>query len=180
MTIYEPSDDTELLLKAICKYSSKTVLEIGIGSGIILQKLAHNNIFVVGLDISSESVFYVSSHIKKLKLEKNVDVVLGSGPSMFASHNFDLVVFNPPYLPHDNYTDTTTDGGPTGLELTHKWLELSLDLIKPSGKIVFLQSSLTPLNDYINILRKSIIVNIIMKKKLFFEELFIIEVMPGK
>ena len=55
---------------------------------------------------------------------------------MFDSHIFDLIIFNPPYLPHDDYTDRTTDGGKTGLELTIEWLELSLNLIKNTGKII--------------------------------------------
>ena len=99
---------------------------------------------------------------------------------MFASQTFDLIVFNPPYLPSDVYTDTTTDGGNTGLEITDNWIKLSLSLIKKSGKILFLQSNLTPIHEYIASLSKSASVNIVAKKKLFFEELYIIEVMHNE
>jgi methylase of polypeptide subunit release factors len=99
---------------------------------------------------------------------------------MFAPETFDLIIFNPPYLPHDDYTDLTTDGGNNGLEITNTWIQLSLTLIKKSGKILFLQSTLTPIHEYLDFLSKSTKVNIISKKKLFFEELYIIEVMHNE
>ena len=180
MSVYQPSDDSELLLEAIVNLKNNTVLEIGVGSGIILQSLSSNNDSVVGVDINQESLDFAISYLKKLNLHKNVDLILGDGPTMFDSQIFDLIIFNPPYLPHDDYTDRTTDGGKTGLELTIKWLELSLNLIKNTGKIIFLQSNLTPIDEYLETLSKSFSVNILHKKKIFFEELYIIEVMHNK
>ncbi|HIM82845.1 MAG TPA: methyltransferase domain-containing protein [Nitrososphaerales archaeon] len=180
MSIYQPSDDSDLLCESILTFKNKNVLEIGIGSGIILRTLSNQNNTVIGIDINPESLSFVSSSLEKLNLADNVDLVLGDGPSMFVSQTFDLIVFNPPYLPRDAYTDTTTDGGNTGLEITDNWIKLSLSLIKKSGKILFLQSNLTPIHEYIDFLSKSASVNIVAKKKLFFEELYIIEVMHNE
>ena len=180
MSVYQPSDDSELLLEAVVNLKNNNVLEIGIGSGIILRSLSTNNDYVIGVDINQESLDYAISYLQKINLHKNVDLILGDGPTMFNSETFDLIVFNPPYLPHDDYTDRTTDGGKTGLELTIDWLELSLNLIKKTGKIKFLQSNLTPIDKYLETLSKSFSVNILQKKKIFFEELYIIEVMHNK
>ena len=166
MSVYQPSDDSELLLEAIVNLKNNTVLEIGVGSGIILQSLSSNNDSVVGVDINQESLDFAISYLKKLNLHKNVDLILGDGPTMFDSETFDLIIFNPPYLPHDDYTDRTTDGGKTGLELTIEWLELSLNLIKNTGKIIFLQSNLTPIDKYLETLSKSFSVNIIQNLSL--------------
>ena len=58
MSVYQPSDDSELLLDAIVNLRNTNVLEIGIGSGIILQSLSSNNDSVVGIDINPESLDY--------------------------------------------------------------------------------------------------------------------------
>ena len=178
--IYKPSDDTELLLDVVSKYTNTTILEIGIGSGLILQTLASNNNNVVGIDINSKSLSYVSSRLDELDLRKYTDLILGDGPSMVVSNSFDIIIFNPPYLPHDDYTDITTDGGKTGLELTHTWLILSLDLGKPGGCIIFVQSSLSSIDNYIDNLSKSYSVDVVMKKKLFYEELSVVKVIRNK
>ena len=39
MSVYQPSDDSELLLEAVVNLKNNNVLEIGIGSGIILHCL---------------------------------------------------------------------------------------------------------------------------------------------
>ena len=109
MSIYQPSDDSDLLCESILTFKNKNVLEIGIGSGIILRTLSNQNNTVIGIDINPESLSFVSSSLEKLNLADNVDLVLGDGPSMFVSQTFDLIVFNPPYLPRDAYTDTTTE-----------------------------------------------------------------------
>ena len=77
MSVYQPSDDSELLLEAIVNLKNNNVLEIGIGSGIILQSLSSNNDFVVGIDINQESLDYAISYLQKLNLHKNVDLILG-------------------------------------------------------------------------------------------------------
>ena len=84
--IYKPSDDTELLLDVVSKYTNNTILEIGIGSGLILQTLASNNNSVVGIDINSKSLSYVSSRLDELDLRKYTDLILGDGPSMVVSN----------------------------------------------------------------------------------------------
>ena len=180
MTIYKPSEDSDLLLKAIDNFKNQIVLEIGIGSGIIFESLYTNNNYVVGVDINPESLSSVTSSLQNIIFSNNLNLILGDGPSMFAPETFDLIIFNPPYLPHDDYTDLTTDGGNNGLEITNTWIQLSLTLIKKSGKILFLQSTLAPIHEYIDFLSKSTKVNIISKKKLFFEELYIIEVMHNE
>ena len=77
MSVYQPSDDSELLLEAIVNLKNNNVLEIGIGSGIILQSLSSNNDSVVGIDINQESLDYAISYLQKLNLHKNVDLILG-------------------------------------------------------------------------------------------------------
>ena len=93
--IYKPSDDTELLLDVVSKYTNTTILEIGIGSGLILQTLASNNNNVVGIDINSNGQrLFVSGRgdgnlhvlnsnngvrIKSIPLNENASAAMATG-----------------------------------------------------------------------------------------------------
>ena len=60
---------------------------------------------------------------------------------------FDLIIFNPPYLPKDEREDEesalSTTGGVKGYEVTEKFLKEVRDHLNPKGKILLLFSSLT-------------------------------------
>ena len=106
-----------------------------------------------------------------MHLSHQVDLLLGDNISMFDNKFFDLVVFNPPYLPHDRSTDISTDGGIFGIEKTLYWLNSSMNIIKSDGKIIFLISDLSkPFSFLGQQLDKlsSVKLRILSKTKLFF------------
>ena len=86
-----------------------------------------------------------------------------------------------PYLPSDEISDNTIDGGVEGLEIPLKIIKSVRNHVKDGGKILFLSSSLS---NYEKLLEKTrrlgFDVNIIAKKKLFFEELILIEARKNK
>ncbi len=70
MSVYQPSDDSDLLLDAIINLKNNKALEIGIGSGIILQSLSSNNDSVVGVDIGEYYHFAHNLHLYNNIIEK--------------------------------------------------------------------------------------------------------------
>ena len=54
--MYVPSDDTFLLADCIMQYRGKRALEIGVGSGMLLQVLEKNFQDVAGSDISLQAL----------------------------------------------------------------------------------------------------------------------------
>jgi release factor glutamine methyltransferase len=62
---------------------------------------------------------------------------------------FDLVIFNPPYLPTapadrmDDWLEYALDGGTTGREVISRFLETAGRVLAPGGRILLLISSLT-------------------------------------
>jgi release factor glutamine methyltransferase len=178
LNIYEPSDDTYLLIDTLKDFHNLLTLEIGVGNGLITQELAMLNNFVVGIDIDTKAIDVTTQRIKKMHLSHQVDLLLGDNISMFDNKFFDLVVFNPPYLPHDRSTDISTDGGIFGIEKTLYWLNSSMNIIKSDGKIIFLISDLSkPFSFLGQQLDKlsSVKLRILSKTKLFFETLYVIE-----
>jgi release factor glutamine methyltransferase len=91
---------------------------------------------------------------------------------------FDLIICNLPYLATDEIIDVATDGGKDGLELPIEIISSALNHISNNGKFLFVTSSLS---DYIGLMHfvqsKNYSAKIISKKKLFFEELIIVQVM---
>lgn len=173
--MYSPSIDSFLLARSVENYNGDRALEIGIGSGIILRVLCKNFNIVAGTDIS----FATIQQCETMTSSKAM-IVCCDAASAFCSRLFDLIVFNPPYLPNEEYAnkdkDCTIDGGPTGIEVTLHFLESALPTLKEKGRLLIIVSSLADLSklDYI-VWTSSLRKKIVNKSDLFFEELSVIE-----
>lgn len=170
--IYFPEEDSYFLsdilkkeLNLIKNKENLTFLEIGSGSGIQLKTalnsgIKNKNIF--SCDINKNAVKYC----KKLGFNS-------VNSNLFSKINkkFDIIIFNPPYLPEnkfDNGKDTT--GGKKGNEVILEFLEQSRFHLNDKGFILLLTSSFTP---KINFNKFKYSFKKIASRKLFFEELYI-------
>ena len=90
--------------------------------------------------------------------------------------SFDLIIFNPPYLPKNSSepenSRVATTGGILGSEVINEFLRQARHYLNENGKIFLLTSSLSGKIDFLDYNKK-----ILAKKKLFFEELIIWEMM---
>ena len=50
--IYEPQEDTHLVLKFIKKYASGSILDVGTGSGVLAREAFNYSKDVTGIDIN--------------------------------------------------------------------------------------------------------------------------------
>lgn len=137
--IYEPAEDSYLLEEQVKKYAKKgmKVLDIGTGSGI--QALAAKEANVLALDINQECVDFVKKkgiNCIKSDLFENV------------KGKFDLIIFNPPYLPEEEEepedSKLLTTGGKKGNEILEKFFSQVKNYLNKDGKILIVFSSLTP------------------------------------
>ena len=170
--IYEPAEDSYLLSKTVKENIKKlieknenfTFLEVGSGSGIILKSAFDSGVKMKNIfscDINSFAV----ARCKKLGFN-----CLKSNLFQKIKGKYDLIVFNPPYLPLDkNEPENSrleTTGGLQGSEVINEFLKQSKRHLTENGKIFLVTSSLTKGIDFLNFKRK-----IVAKKKMFFEEL---------
>ena len=89
---------------------------------------------------------------------------------------FDFIVCNLPYLATDEILDIATDGGAEGFEIPKKIFDSSLNNLKETGKFIFVTSSLSNYQKLIDYVEKlGLKTKIIARKKLFFEELILVE-----
>jgi len=86
------------------------------------------------------------------------------------------VVCNLPYLATDEVLDATTDGGIDGFEIPKKIFDSIYKNIKVGGKFLFVTSSLSDYQKLMDYAQKlGLSPKILAKKKLFFEELILVE-----
>jgi release factor glutamine methyltransferase len=164
---YSPAEDTFFIAENIENEKGNSALDVGSGSGYLTKLLSKNFSLVIGTDINFP--------VLKNQTYKTEHLVCCNGADAL-NCDFDLVVCNLPYLATDEILDVATDGGAEGFEIPKKILDSVSNKIKPSGKFIFVTSSLSnyqKLIDYTqNLGLKS---QIIAKKKLFFEELILVE-----
>ena len=152
--VYEPAEDTFQLLDAIKVKKYDSVLEIGTGCGIIALECSRRGTNVVCTDINPHAVEITKSNYLKNKLLLNgkIDVRQGDLFSAVKSdEKFDVIVFNPPYLPTKSdehvggsgWFDVATDGGKDGLFFTKKFVLNVSKYLYPGGKAYFVFSSLS-------------------------------------
>jgi len=177
MAIYAPSDDSFLLAECVRQYSGKRALEIGVGSGIILEALASRFDFIVGTDIDVEA-------LRSCRGKTGAALVCCDACSAFAQVGmFDLIVSNPPYLPNEDdeiMNDRTVHGGLSGIETTVHFISSALPLLladgSNAGKILIVVSSLADSTALDSLLeRKNMSKRMVKEKKLFYETLAVYE-----
>jgi release factor glutamine methyltransferase len=177
--IYEPAEDSYLLLEVLEKEiplllednTELKVLEIGSGSGIQLKTLLHlgvkkENIF--GCDINPDAIL----HCQNLGFN-----VINSDLFSDVSGKFDLIIFNPPYLPieegEDKDSQLATTSGIKGSKLINRFLKKADSFLTSNGEIFLLISSLTKGVRWRNYQKE-----LLTSKKLFFEGLEVWKIKP--
>jgi release factor glutamine methyltransferase len=144
---------------------------MGTSSGFILRELSKNFSIVVGTDIDFYSLKLI------LKMSRNERVICCDAATALRNIKFDMIVFNPPYLPNtNNNVDKTVDGGPTGIELSIHFLISAIGKLTNNGKILMLVSSLSDTEKLDSFIEKNnLTFKKICEKDLFYETLKVLE-----
>jgi methylase of polypeptide subunit release factors len=150
------------------KPSGKLACDMGTGSGILARELAGKFRMVVAVDINPG--------ILTLDFPENVRAVRSDLFGKVREKNFELIVFNSPYLPGAEDARWSCGDG----SLLVKFLERAKGKLAKGGRIIFLISSLTP-----EIVQKRarglFSVEILAEKRLpGFETLFVLGLRRGK
>jgi len=148
MYIYEPREDTELILSQLKNYAKGNILDIGTGTGILAIAAAKVNIFnhVIGVDINDEALECAKKQAEGLD---NIQFIHSDLFEAFKGKEkkFDLVIFNPPYLPEEPEEDDDVkialSGGKKGYEILERFFSEASPYLMPYGKILILFSTLT-------------------------------------
>jgi release factor glutamine methyltransferase len=182
MSVYIPAEDSflmsrilkEQLPSLLARNPNLKFLEIGAGSGIHLQTAS-------SLGIKNENIF--SSDIDK-KSVSHCNVLgfncIHSDLFEKIGGKYDIIIFNPPYLPEDarepESSKKATTGGEKGNEIIIRFLHQAKHHLNSSGKIFLITSSLSEDVDFSQLGYNA---KEIGCEKLFFERLCIWELKTG-
>jgi len=153
--VYDPAEDTFLLLDVIKAKKGESIFEIGAGSGVISLFCAQQGANVLCSDINPFSIDLIKKNYKKNKsrLIGNFSIRKGDLFSVLRSHEkFDVIIFNPPYLPTKKgelvggFFDKAVDGGKDGLNVIKRFIEVLSKHLRKNGKAFFVFSSLSDKN----------------------------------
>ena len=164
---YPPSEDTFFIANNIENEKGDFALDIGSGSGYLTKLLSENFSFVVGTDINYKVLTHQTYKTKNLICCNGSDAL---------KIKFDFIVCNLPYLATNEILDIATDGGAEGFEIPKKIFDSVCNNLKENGKFIFVTSSLSNYQKLIEYAQKlGLTTRIMAKKKLFFEELILVE-----
>ncbi len=171
MEVYQPAEDsyffTEFLERYLQKNKINSYLDMGTGSGILSETVTKfiDKKNILAVDINTEAI-----ETLKQKGFNSIESDIFSE----VKNKYDLITFNAPYLPRDSRepksSQLITTGGKEGDEISLKFLKQSKKYLTKNGKIFLLVSTLTPMDKI-----KKFKPKIVARKKLFMEELLILE-----
>jgi release factor glutamine methyltransferase len=141
--VYQPAEDSRLLGEAArdVVQAGDLVLDVGTGSGWVATEAADEGADVVGVDLNP--------HACREAREHGVPTVRGNLVAPFRDGVFDVVLFNPPYLPTDpddegdDWLETALSGGESGRAVVDPFLDSVGRVLAPAGEVLLLVSSLT-------------------------------------
>lgn len=146
--VYQPAEDTELLLRTLALLEVKEgdrACDLGTGTGIAALALAKRGAEMVALDVNPHAVRLARRNAARNGLGDRIAVLQGSllaplrGP-------FDLIAFNPPYLPVAGESGAPLaqawEGGAGGIGWAPLFLAGMHRCLAPGGRAVVLLSSL--------------------------------------
>lgn len=196
--VYKPAEDSFLIIKNLNRFldKDKKILDLGCGSGIIgLYSYKYTkNITFADIDLNALFISKINFYINYIKRDNNINEIIKNindikFPINFIQTNlfeniderFDIIIFNPPYLPEipneDEKTKRWVSGGTYGNEIILKFLGDLKDHLNNNGFSLLLFSSLS---DPYKIIKRAKDLNykyeLIDKQKLFFEELYLYKI----
>ncbi len=181
MQVYQPSDDSYLLQKYVESYSKvDSVLDLGTGSGIqaiTASKYAKN---VTAVDINPHAIKYARKNAEGIKNIKFIESDLFSK----VKGKFDLILFNPPYLPEEQDGEIEKDvalvSGKNGLEITEKFLDKASCFLNADGKMLLISSSFAKQELILEYAKRNLLeIKVLEKKHVFFEDMILYEIVKS-
>lgn len=157
--VYEPGEDTFLLLETLDIKPDESILELGTGCGIISLECARRGAQVIGTDLNPFAVTLAKNNYRnnQSKMSGSIEFRQGDLFDVIRDHEtFDCILFNPPYLPTtdgeriggDGWFDLAVDGGADGLRVIKRFIHDLPRFLLNGGRAYLVFSTLAPQNRF--------------------------------
>ncbi|MBT3940825.1 methyltransferase [Candidatus Woesearchaeota archaeon] len=174
-SVYEPMEDSHMMQREIeIRAKGKKVLDIGTGSGIqaITAALAGAK-EVWAADVNPIAVRCAQSNAEANNCD--INFVESDLFTYVPKKKFDLIVFNPPYLPSDGiHEDLRWSGGLEGIEVILDFLSQVKPFLARDGAILFIYSSYANPDRLAKMMKRfGFKLEVVSQKHIFFEDIFV-------
>ena len=171
--VYSPSDDSFLLLEIVELSRGETFLEMGSGSGLVSVHAAKAGARVVAADINPNAVACTRRNASRngVRVEAIESDLFEKVPGVF-----DVIAFNPPYLPQEatstSWMERSWSGGGEGSEIAVRFMEHAWMHLAPRGKVFIILSSLGGVMSVLKAAKERYDSQMLIEKHMFFESIF--------
>ena len=156
---------------------------MGTGSGILAVLAAKKGASVVAVDLNPYALRCARENAKLNCVQEKIGFLQADLFTAFvADAQFDLVLFNAPYLPSEegeeaSWIGRSWAGGASGREVVDRFIAQAPPHLKPNGRVLLMQSTLTGVEETLNRFSAAAFkAEVIAAQKLpFFETLTLIE-----
>jgi release factor glutamine methyltransferase len=146
--VYQPAEDSHLLATTVAERVAPDdrVLDVGTGSGYVAVLVQEQTgASVVGADLNPLACAEAR--------DRGVPVLRGDLVAPFGEDTFDVVCFNPPYLPSapegvwDDWMEAAVTGGEDGRAVIEQFLDDVGRVLRHDGTVYLLISTVTGLEE---------------------------------
>lgn len=146
--VYEPAEDSFLFAENLDVDESSSVVDVGVGCGILSIVAAKKAQEVYSVDINPYAIRCARRNARLNGVASKIFFVQGDLFNSFAKGiKFDLILFNAPYLPSGKYESSLLErswaGGKTGREVIDRFIDQAPEYLNAKGRILLMQSSLS-------------------------------------
>ncbi len=180
--VYEPSEDSYMFAENLSVNEGDYVLDLGTGCGVLAIIAAEKAKNVVAVDLNPIAVRCARENAKRNHLADKISFLEADLFSPFKeTAQFDLILFNAPYLPVERSEDSLLDlawaGGKKGRKVIDRFISAAPGHLKQTGRLLLLQSTLSNVSKTFHLLEEKDLKPSILAERCFpmFEKLVLLQ-----
>ena len=180
--VYEPAEDSFFFATNLIIKPDQVVLDLGTGSGILAIIAAKKAQYVLAVDLNPYAIRCAKENAELNKIQNMAFLQGDLFTALKDGTKFDLILFNAPYLPSEEGEDSTWigrswAGGANGRVVLDRFIPQVPSYLKPHGRVLLMQSTLTGIEKTINAFAKQKLRAVVIAEQQlpFFETLSLIE-----
>lgn len=180
--VYEPAEDSFLFAKNLKARKGDRVVDIGTGCGILGIIAATEASEVIAVDTNPHAVHCALQNAKLNHVAHKMVFIEGDLFSPIRTRKqYDLILFNAPYLPTEKHEENSWigrawSGGATGRDVIDRFISEAPSYLNQRGRLLLMQSTLSNVDETLKKLQEQDLeAEVVAKRGLpFFESIVLV------